>query len=243
MEGIIVHALQEGSFSVGRDKVFVPFDLQKDELNERTRGSLLVEVQPFLVINNGRSILFDMGLGCNNADGVPMLFDNLEQLGLQPSDIDAICMSHLHKDHSGGLKLLDAFSSAEIYIYQSEYEFALSQGMPSYDLDVLNNLMYNDKVQWLTEEQGVILDNIQYFKTGGHCPEHIAYKMEDNGQIVFFGGDELPQYKQLIFKYIAKYDYNGERAMLLRKEWLNEGKEKGWKYLFYHDIKTPYFQF
>lgn len=240
---IEVIALQEGSFSVGRDKVFIPFDLEKDELNDRARGSLLVEVQPFLVKNRNRNILFDIGLGCNRENGTPMLIDNLEKNGLNPEDIDMILMSHLHKDHSGGLKLLDVFTNAKLYIFQPEFEFALSQGMPSYELDVLQSLMYHDKVVWLNDEKGKIEENIHYYKTGGHCPEHIVFEIHEDDEIVFYGGDELPQYKQLIFKYVAKYDFDGEKAMQWRKSWQDKGKVEKWKYLFYHDIKNPQFHF
>ncbi len=40
--------LSEGSFTIDRSKVFVPFDEDKDDIQKRTRGSLLVEVQPFV---------------------------------------------------------------------------------------------------------------------------------------------------------------------------------------------------
>jgi hypothetical protein len=33
------------------------------------------------------------------------------------------------------------------------------------------------------------------------------------GDKVFFGGDELPEPEQLIRKFVAKYDYDGHRAM------------------------------
>jgi len=44
--------LSEGSFTVDKTKVFVPFDEQKDSLSERPQGSLLVEVQPFVVVTD-----------------------------------------------------------------------------------------------------------------------------------------------------------------------------------------------
>ena len=42
--------LSEGAFTIDQTKVFVPFDVEKDNLQERPRGSLLVEIQPFLVV-------------------------------------------------------------------------------------------------------------------------------------------------------------------------------------------------
>lgn len=41
-------------------------------------------------------------------------------------------------------------------------------------------------------------------------------------------------------KFVAKYDFNGKKAMELRQQWWKEGTEKHWTFLFYHDIKTPY---
>ncbi len=46
-QGAII-PLSEGSFTIDKTKIFVPFDDTKDELNQRATGSLLVEVQPFL---------------------------------------------------------------------------------------------------------------------------------------------------------------------------------------------------
>jgi hypothetical protein len=41
-------------------------------------------------------------------------------------------------------------------------------------------------------------------------------------------------------RFVAKYDANGKRAMELRQEWWAKGKEAGWTFLFYHDIRTPF---
>ena len=46
------------------------------------------------------TVLFDTGPG-----GAPLL-DNMAQLGLDPQDIDAVVLSHIHGDHTGGLGLL-----------------------------------------------------------------------------------------------------------------------------------------
>jgi hypothetical protein len=40
-------------------------------------------------------------------------------------------------------------------------------------------------------------------------------------------------------KYMAKYDYDGKKAMELRAAYAAQGAQEGWEFLFYHDIKTP----
>jgi len=48
----------------------------------------------------GKSILFDTG-----ANG-RILLSNLEQIGIPPERIDAVILSHEHRDHTGGLEAL-----------------------------------------------------------------------------------------------------------------------------------------
>ena len=55
--------LSEGVFTIDKTKIFIPFDLKKDELQARASGSLLVEVQPFVVITKKDILLLDTGLG------------------------------------------------------------------------------------------------------------------------------------------------------------------------------------
>ena len=51
--------------------------------------------------------------------------------------------------------------------------------------------------------------------------------------------DEAPQLKQMKIKYIAKYDYDGKKAMALREQYAAQGRAEGWQFLFYHDIAAP----
>jgi hypothetical protein len=55
---------------------------------------------------------------------------------------------------------------------------------------------------------------------------------------MFFGGDELPEPEQLLRKFIAKYDYDGRKAMQLREEYGKIAAAEGWTCLFYHAKTT-----
>ena len=101
---IQVIPLSEGVFTIGHDKVFHSFNQNSDVLTDRPVGSLLVEIQPFLVIIDGVNILFDTGLGFRLPNGILQIHHNLEQHGLSPNDIHKVILSHLHKDHAGGLR-------------------------------------------------------------------------------------------------------------------------------------------
>lgn len=241
-----IFPLSEGVFTIGHDKQFVPFDLAADDLNDRPIGSLLVEVQPFLVVTDKDVIIMDTGLGFRNTDGIMQIHDNVRLAGYQPEDVTKILLSHLHKDHAGGVVYEDSnglikptFSNADYYVYRPEADFALKTGMPSYHPDEIEPLLASSQVKWLDGEEGVIDGYIHFHHSGAHCPEHIVYLIDDNGDKVFFGGDEAPQLKQMKIKYIAKYDYDGKKAMALREQYAQQGHQEDWQFLFYHDVKTP----
>lgn len=239
--------LSEGSFTIDKTKVFVPFDTDKEELNSRPTGSLLVEIQPFVVITEKDVILLDAGLGYNEADGTPQLYKNLERAGINPSQITKVLMSHLHKDHAGGVTIDNtqtqerfiSFPYATYYVQQREMEFALGVGSASYIPEDFRLLEEFSRVVWLTEDEGVIDGYIRYQLTGAHSKYHQVFWIEENGQTVFFGGDDAPQLQQMKSRFVAKYDYDGKKCMELRKQWWEEGQAKGWTFLFYHDIQSP----
>src|SRR5690349_10825611 len=89
--------LSEGSFTIDKTKIFVPFDTDKDNLQSRPAGSLLVEVQPFVVITQKDVLLLDAGLGFTK-NGELQLIGLLKKNGIEPSSITKVLMSHLHKD-------------------------------------------------------------------------------------------------------------------------------------------------
>jgi hypothetical protein len=93
-------------------------------------------------------------------------------------------------------------------------------------------------VHWLNGD-GVIDNYIQHQITSAHSPYHQVFWIRENNEIIFFGGDDAPQIQQMKTKFVAKYDFDGKKCMQLRQQWWEEGTQQHWKFLFYHDIKTP----
>lgn len=236
--------LSEGSFTVDKTKIFVPFDQVNDTLHKRAIGSLLVEVQPFLVITSHDILLIDTGLGFRK-NGILQLYYNLQLNGILPHSITKILISHLHKDHAGGISFRDSvgnyqlsFPHATYYVQEKEYQYAKEIGYPSYMTDELAVLENNPNVIWLNDN-GIIDKYIHYQITGAHSPFHQVFWIEEKEQKIFFGADDAPQLQQMKNRFIAKYDYDGKKCMELRQQWWQQGKQENWTFLFYHDIHTP----
>jgi len=236
--------LSEGTFTIDKTKLFVPFDEQTHDLQARPAGSLLVEIQPFVVITSRDILLLDTGLGFSDNEGKMQLHKNLAEAGINVADITKVLMSHLHKDHAGAVsedtdRSRLSFPDATYYVQQRELDFAFEKGLPSFIPDELNVLKSAKQVIWLKEDEGVIDDYIHYKVTGAHSPLHQVFWIKENNETVFFGGDDAPQLQQMRHRFVAKYDFDGKKAMELRKEWWGRGEKEKWIFLFYHDIKTP----
>lgn len=238
--------LSEGAFTIDRSKQFVPFDIDEDDLQKRPSGSLLVEIQPFLIITSRDILLIDTGLGFSDDDGVLQIHKNCIEHDVNPSEITKVMISHLHKDHAGGLSKYDAqlgrrflsFPNSTYFVQEQEINFALQEGSPSYIPEEFEILQHADNVH-LLNGNGTIDNYIRYEVTGAHSPWHQVFWIDDDGETIFYGADDAPQLHQMKNRFIAKYDYDGRKCMELRQQWREEGQQKNWTFLFYHDIKNP----
>jgi glyoxylase-like metal-dependent hydrolase (beta-lactamase superfamily II) len=233
-----VYTLHEGSYSVDISKKFVPFDPTKDNPKDRP-ASLFIHVQPFLVKLKNELILLDAGLGYSNADGKLHLHENIKKAGFNPDDVSIVLMSHLHFDHSGGMvhdyngKMELSFPDATYVMQRGEWETAFSSTSSSYHTEIFDFIQRNAQIK-LIEGSGQLTNEISYELTGAHCPFHQVFLIDDGEDKVFFGGDVLPEPEELIRKFIAKYDFDGRKAMELREEFGQKAVAENWKCLFYH---------
>jgi glyoxylase-like metal-dependent hydrolase (beta-lactamase superfamily II) len=242
-----IYPLSEGSFTIDHSKVFVPFDTATENLQNRPKGSILVEIQPFVVVTDHDIILFDTGLGYFGNTGILQLHENLMQNGIDPSSVTKVFMSHLHKDHAGGISYMHpvynerfiSFPYAKYYIQKREYELAMSGNSPSYLAEQVSILEDFSGVVWLTEDKGVIDEVIHYQLTAGHSLYHQVAWSNEADTTFFFGGDVAPQLQQMKSKFIAKYDLDGKTAMQWRQLWWEQGATAQWTFAFYHDIQYP----
>jgi glyoxylase-like metal-dependent hydrolase (beta-lactamase superfamily II) len=240
--------LSEGAFTIDKTKEFIPYNHGTDDLQSRAAGSLLVEIQPFLIITNKDILLLDTGLGFEK-NGSLQIHENIRKAGVDPNAVTKVLLSHLHKDHISGAGKraadggrIPSFPQAVYYVQQREMEYAVEKGFPSYEPETL---AYLEKFSNLVklEGSGVIDGYIRYDLTGGHCPFHQVFHIDSEGEHAFFGADVAPQKQQMINRFVAKYDYDGKKCMDLRQKWWERGKKEGWTFLFYHDIKNPIWKF
>lgn len=240
----MVWPLSEGTFTVNESKKFVPFDPLKDSIEDRP-ASLIADVVPFLIKTKKDLIIIDPGLGFQAEDSNFIIHKNLLRHGFSAEDITMVLLSHLHKDHAGGICYDKAgafhlmFTNADYYSQQKEMEYALTKiNSPSYELDKLIFLQRSPQWKPLNGD-GEIGGEIHFEISGGHTPYHQVFIIQSDNQKFFYGGDVLPQSSQIIRRFVAKYDFDGKMSARLREKYAKLGVAENYCFLFFHDGKIP----
>jgi glyoxylase-like metal-dependent hydrolase (beta-lactamase superfamily II) len=98
------------------------------------KGMITVPFNPQLINTGGKLVLIDCGNGIGQLEAskgaVGRTIGNLAAAGIQPKDIDIVLMSHLHPDHTNGIRAADnsmAFPNAEIMAPAKDWDFWMSK--------------------------------------------------------------------------------------------------------------------
>ena len=103
----------------------------------------------------------------------------LDQLGVKPSDIKAMAVSHTHPDHIGNVEM---FPAAMLYVQKAEYEWPGANNAPRFKLE--------HPVTKLEGDRDVFGDgSLTILSTPGHTPGHqsLLVKLPKTGAIVLSG--------------------------------------------------------
>ncbi len=240
----MVFPLFEGTFTVDAGKKFIPFDAAKDKLEDRP-ASLVVDIVPFLIKTKNDLVVIDPGLGFQSGEGDFQIHENIRRHGFSVDEVTLVLLSHLHKDHAGGICYGNntaynlMFPNAIYFCQQQEMEYSFSKkNSPSYFFEKLDFLQHSPQLKFLNGNES-ISSEIRCEVSGGHTPYHQVFFIDSTDGIYFFGGDVVPQSSQIIRRFIAKYDFDGKKSAQLREEYARRGAKENWRFLFFHDGKKP----
>ncbi|MHA2049708.1 MAG: MBL fold metallo-hydrolase [Promethearchaeota archaeon] len=144
----------------------------------------------FVIENNGKTVLIDTG----TSSEVDSLLNYLQKIGID--HLDYIFSTHVHEDHTGGVKRLSTqFPKARIVVskfYQKlpETKFAKKgSDLAEYHKYLLQNL--KNRVIYVGEGDIISLDDLklEIYTAPGHTPEHIA--ILDRKNMNLFPGDSI----------------------------------------------------
>ena len=161
-------------------------------------GAFMAPVNAYLVRSGGRTVLVDAGGSPGFAPTMGALDERLADLGVAAGAIEAVVMTHLHPDHTGGLLAPDgaAFPNAEIVVAEAELAHwtdpatraALPEPMrPLVDALAAALAPYEGRIRIFTGEAEVA-PGMTAVALPGHTPGHMGYRVVDgDGQLLIWG--------------------------------------------------------
>lgn len=197
--------------------------------NTLPKGSFEMGMAYFLIQTSSKKYLIDTGTGTK-------LFQNLQALNVKPNEIDAIFITHLHKDHIGGL-LQDGqptFENTPIFLSQVEHDYftddeiTFPEGLQDH-VNFARNVIEKYEFQLrlfdpnpISDSPINIIPDIQAIACFGHTPGHTNYLIHSKDQLLPFVGDMFHAYPiQMRYPKVAvTYDIDSNLAIEARTQLL-----------------------
>ena len=225
-----------------------PDDLNRIPLATR---NLLLETE-------NKKILIDTGMGNKWDEKSKKIFSidqkensinsSLSQLGMAPTDITDVILTHLHFDHTGGStveengKLIPAFPNAKHYVQKKNFEWAMNpsdRDKGSYLRENFEPLADNG-ILFFIEGEKKFDENIEFILVNGHTFSQQLIKISDSSSTFLYCCDLFPTTSHIPLPYIMGYDLQPLVTLEEKKKILKKAFEEEWKLFFEHDPRTVY---
>jgi len=200
---------------------------EAERLTEKDNpDALTMPVYAFLLKFDDKKVLIDSGSGTLGYDTLGRLPKRLEDVGVGPNEITDVLMTHLHRDHYGGLVNGDrpAFPNANLIIHEPEAAFWLNtdvSAMPERAQRAVEEArrvveLYGERVRRVGTQE--VFPGIRARPSPGHTPGHTCWEVTSEGQILLAWGDviHVSQIHLSAPHVTMEYDLNPEAALKSR---------------------------
>ncbi|MGV7217390.1 MBL fold metallo-hydrolase [Bradyrhizobium sp. UFLA05-112] len=170
------------------------------------KGMVTIPFNPQLINTGSKLVLIDTGNGVANFEAskgaVGRTLQNLAAAGVDPKSIDVVLFSHLHPDHTNGVRLADgavAFPNAELMVPAKEWDFWTSDenAAKAQSNEMMKNYFANVKKTFAGLESKVtkydwgkeVAPGITSIGTPGHTPGHTSFAVASGNAKVLIQSD------------------------------------------------------
>ncbi|RCS21758.1 MBL fold metallo-hydrolase [Phyllobacterium salinisoli] len=199
-----ITALSDGTIPLPLDKLYrgtTPEHVEEALGEVFLKLPAQVSVNAYLVNTGDRLVLIDAGTGSLLGPSLGKVPQALAAAGYRPEQVDAVILTHIHTDHSGGLMLDGArvFPNATVHVNRREVDYWLDAARRAAAPEAKRSMFDEAAASVKSYEKAGRLktfgdneDPIPGFRSiwrPGHTPGHSSIVVESGGETFVAWGD------------------------------------------------------
>lgn len=237
-----ITVLSDGTAPREVDKIMSkPEEIRKTMADDHQALPIDLSINAFLINTGSKLILVDTGAGELLGATSGKLIANMRAAGYRPEQVDAILLTHIHADHSGGLSIggKRVFPNALVYVDKRDPNFWLSATEKAKNPTLKTTFEQSHATVDPYVEAGKLrpfdgatelFPGIRSVPSYGHTPGHTAYMVESEGQKLLLWGDtiHLAEVQFADPDVSIQYDVDPVAAIASRKARLTDAASQGY---------------
>lgn len=238
-----ITVLSDGTAPRNVDEIMSkPEEIRKAFAHAHQALPIELSINAFLINTGTKLILVDTGAGAlfgPHSGG--RLVANLRAAGYRPDQIDAVLLTHIHGDHSGGLSIdgRRVFPNALVYVDKRDPDFWLGAAAEAAAPAEMKTVQQSHATVDPYVAAGKLrpfdgatdlFPGIRAMPAYGHTPGHTAYMVESKGQRLLLWGDTIHVAEVQFADPDITIDYDVDRtaAIASRKRMLADAAAQGY---------------
>lgn len=220
--------------------------------DEQNRIELALRL--ILIKDGSKNILIDTGIGDYHGEKFDQRFGivgkpsplelSLAEIGMKPSDITDLIISHLHFDHVGGIgkfvdgKIEPVLKNATVHLHKAHYEYSkkpTERDTGSFQIEyfepVIKWYMDHNQVHFVDGMEGDVVAGIKFKCSMGHTP----YLLHAYDEKMIYMADLIPTSNHVHIPWVMGYDISPGVTTIDKKNFLELIDQKHLTMIFEHD--------
>lgn len=261
-----VYPIDTGLFKLDGGAMFgvVPKSMWAKLLPADENNMCPLAMRSILIDDGKRLILIDTGIGQKQSEkffaryhlfGEDSLKASLSQIGILPSDITDVVLTHLHFDHCGGAvdfehnQPVTAFPNATYWSNETHWKWASAPNdreKASFLKENIVPIKESGQLKFLPEPIDALgqilpevssnnLSGLSFLIANGHTKAMMLPKFNYRGRTIVFMADLLPTIAHVPLPYVMSFDMFPLTTLEERKSFWNEAADNEYVLILQHD--------